>query len=923
MPVTDIDTYKQKETNLQNPDLVAKAGPDNVARLKNDMRLFRSNNPQLFAGMSSTPEGVGAGTPLDKLQQQTNESSIAESNNTNALTGMNSWLDNSNTDTANVIRDAMGEEALRKRREATDFSKKLTRDESLKTASKLKVFNNPPEYFPPTLQGNPFSTSLLKPTTRYFEPTTGEFRQIAAEDKRIAARLQEAYPDQDIATLPDSAIEGSDAYKIYSDARWQHALADAVKSRTPIARVAYTDKDWMGGGQAKDVEGKPIEGQRKASIADLMDGTMAGGVGALQGGSLGGYDAGLTAIGAKDLRNEGRGSQERHPVLNTIGEVFGALNPRGLPSKLVGGLGGIGRPTSLLGRVAKGAAVGAATAVIDQNSRAAAKLAADAMDSDKSIADGVASVWHGLPGIQPQAVGLGATVGGGADLLGAGAGALARKTPRALGLSDDLAHLEASGGKISSFGSPKIIPEDRAITDLAASKRTTAQDLISEDAVQPLAHQALLDQEEALRQVNQATNVAQTKLEGASVDPKPTANAIRAEAQSEPAITSQAKAQRRQLLDLADSLDKAGPLTPEKLDVIMRQVDDAAKHGRGSSAPVEHYNFAGKKLKELRDQFAHMDEQTVADVVPPEDKGLFTVDQDPTIAEPQARVIAGIRDPEGGVKPVEGYSELKARQYKDRKLQAFKNARALGISDAKGSIDLKAEPVFSEPIVDKGLFNPETPEEVVSKIKPKVSLNTEQHGAIKRSVRNIARPDNLADTEETLSLAKRAGIEPQLRVIQRLDDTDKLASALGGAIKGVSARGGNLGAFLSTKQLFRTVPTLKSLSGGLPSAPSTEASGWSVNRLKEFVSQFPNRLPKAAKMAAEGARKGLGSKDVQATFMPSKPSLGLRAGLPARALSAEQDKPSESKEKFSPEETEFWIKVIQSLGDKAEKVAAQ
>lgn len=902
MPIASQEDYDKAK------GLIDSGQAKNPARLQKSMQRFaRFAMPQ-----ASVPvEGVGEGSPISKIPQSAPEEGQPISD-----TFGDEYLANSHSGTADVIRAAMDPAQLEARRNAVDMTRKLSRDDSLKTASKLKVFNNPPEYFPPTLPGNPLSSSLLKATTRYFEPTPSEFRQVIAEDKRLASKFRSEHPDvQDIEELPDNAIETSDAYKVYSDARWQHALADAVKNRTPITRVAYTDKDWMGGGQAKDDSGNPVEGQRKPSVADLMDGTMAAGVGSLQGGSLGGYDLGLTAGGATDLRDAGRGSMNRHPVLGTIGEVAGALHPRSLSSRLVGGLGTLGRPTSLLGRAAKGAAVGATMAVIDENLRSAAKLAADAIDANDSAAELIHRL-HGLPGIQGRTALAGGALGAAADVLGAGAGRLAKGAPRALGLKEPLEHLEASGGQVNMLGTAKRSPRAQAWANRGAKARATAQDLISEGAVQPMARQVMLEQEAAKRGAELETNIAQAKLEGVDLPTKQAASAIRADAGAIKPITQLAKNQQKQLLQIADDLAKSETVSAETLDNFIGQLDDAAGQGKANKEPIEHLNNASRHLRDLRDKFAHADEKTVADVPPVEDKGLFTAEPDATIAEPQARRIAGIRDSEGNVNPTEGYAALKAQQYKDRTLQEFKTASILGNRGKPRK--LTAEPVISEPIVDKGLFNPETPAETVSKIKPKILLDKAEHEALKGNIRKIARPDDAADADEILSLGRRVGrgMERKLRIIQQLDDADRLDSALGHAINGVSSRGGGLAAFVNRKQLFRTVPTLKGLSGGLPTRGTTpEANSWSVNRLKEFVRQFPDRLPKAAKAGIEGARRGLGSSDVQNTFMPNRPSLGLRAGLPTRGIGAALDKPSQTKEPFSKEERDFWLAVVNNLSE--------
>jgi hypothetical protein len=507
-------------------------------------------------------------------------------------------------------------------------------------------------------------------------------------------------------------------------------------------------------------------------------------------------------------------------------------------------------------------------------------------------------------------------MGAGADVAGAAAGRLAAGAPKALELDKPLQHLEASGGQVGVLGGPKLSPRAQAWANKAGKARTTAQDMIAEGSVQPMARQVMYEQEAAKRGAELQTNIAQAGLEGKTVPGSLAAEAIRADAMAIRPITSAAKAQRRELLSMASRLRSAGDLTAEQLDDFLRQVDDAAGQGKATKAPVEHLNNASKHLRNLRDRFANPDEEfTIVEGAPD------------TVVTPKK--VAGIRDSDGNVKVVEGYSELKARQHKDRVIQEFKNARALGGGNVTPQA-MSAEPVLAE--VGPG----QNVDDVLSGITPKVKLNLPQHNAIKANIRKIAKPDDLADTEEMLALAKRVGpgMERKLRIIQQLDDADALASALGRTINGVSARGGNLGAFFDRKQLFRAVPTLKGLSGGLPPRSSGAASESAVARFKEFIKrrldkgapslaqeagQVASRVPGAAGKAVAGFKSGLRSPDKQTTFMPSLPSLGLRAGLPTRVVGAALDKPDKSTAEFSPEEEDFWMQVMDNLAKDAAK----
>jgi hypothetical protein len=370
---------------------------------------------------------------------------------------------------------------------------------------------------------------------------------------------------------------------------------------------------------------------------------------------------------------------------------------------------------------------------------------------------------------------------------------------------------------------------------MAGKQHTTAQDLIAEKSVQPMARQVMLEQEAAKRAGELETNVAQAGLEGSTVKTSSAVDAIRADAAATRPITSLAKRQQRELNDLASTIAKSEEMSVGELDDAIQQLDAMVNKAKAGKAPFEHIAKAKVHLRNLRDNFANVNEQTVADVQVP-DKGLFTAAPEDTLVEPAPREIAGIRDAHGNVKPVEGYSQMKAKQHRDMVLREFSNSRALG-GGAFEPTTLKALPVMSKPTVDKGIFNPQTPEEIVGSITPKVDLSVPQHNAIKGNIRSIGRTGDPGGAEEIRSLACRVGpgMEKKLEIIQQLDDADALASALGRTINGVSARGGNVGAFFDRKQLFRAVPTLKSMGGGLPGRPSGVASDSAVKRLKEFV----------------------------------------------------------------------------------------
>jgi hypothetical protein len=832
-----------------------------------------------------------------------------------------SYLENSKSPTADTIRAVQTPEQMEARRKAVDWSKKLVTDPALKNASKLKVFNDPADYDPPP--DLPGQGSLLpKAPLQYYEPTTKEFRAAITENPTLKSRLQEQYPDNDVEKLPDQYIEDSDAFKVYADARWQHALADALKQKQPITRVSFSDKTSYDDPSEMDESGRPKRKLKLAGhLANAMDGSMAVMTGALEGKSGGLYDLALSAgapehksmaadltgdvtvpasQGTKELRDAGRGSRERNPIGATAGEIAGALDPRGVPGLafrgLSKGLGMLSKPSSLAGRVAMGATVGAGVAVLDENMRAAAKLASDALDAEASAREMALRVVGGLPGINPTTALAGAGLGAGADLIGAGAGAVERRLTQGDRLRAPLAHFEESGGKMGPLMGTKVSPEAEAYRGKAEAQRTTPQDLVVDEILDPMASQRLQEQEGALRGAEQATSVAQSRLDGVTLPVKDAVLKIRADVSSKPGATPAAASQQRAILKFTERLAQEKDLTADRLDQYLAEADEAAKLTSARSEPVEAWDNVSRHLRDLRDELRYRDEATI--VTEPTDKGLFTADPDVTIAEPQARQIGGVRDKYGNVKPVEDYSAEKLRQSKLLKFHEDMNKR-LGLPG-----ELKAEPVLSEPVVDKGLFNVETPEEVVSKIPAKTKLTEDERRAFGSKMRQSSGRDYLRDRREMESLGERTdegleasgrgpmGIPKKLQTLRQLDDQDQLARAMGNAIDGLNSKG-VVSSGLVEKLGIRSIPTLRSLSGGLPSKPGrTPVSPEAVGRLRRFLQEYM---------------------DINQDFIPTAGTAGLRGGKPARIIGAARSEQEAKESDFSPQEREFWLKVIDQI----------
>ena len=835
---------------------------------------------------------------------------------------MESFLHTSKSPTAEAIQTTMDPAVLEARRVAWEKSRDLTRDRKLPTASKLKIFDDPAEYQgpPSPLPGMLGSgVNAVRPVTSYFEPTVDEFRTVIQQNPTIRDRLQEQYPDHKLEELPDSTYENSDAYKVYSDARWQHALGESIKTKTPITRVAFSAKTGAvdPNSTAKDPKtGLPIPGSGKRELnatghlSNLMDSTMALGSGAIQGFTGGLADLVLSLGGdvnkrraqvaemtgdniepldpatSTDLRDAARGSMERNPTTTMLGEVAGALSPRGVPGKVTGliqkGMGGLGgllpnvlKPNSLVGRVGAAAAVGGTQAVLDENIRAAAKLAADALDADKTARETVLSLQENLPGLNPTTAILGSGVGAAADLAGAGLGALKNSMVRGDRLRQPLKNFDTEGGQMGPFMGRKLEPRALELRNRAEAGNTSPEALVVENARQPLARQRLKEQEAVARKEDLATNVNQAGLEGIDLPSSKTADLIRAEAQARPGAAPKSASQQRAVTKFADKLRAEGQLTADRLDAYIKEAADEANYASSRGEPVEAWDNVSRYLHELRDELPNprtMDEATV--VTDPPDKGLFTADPDVTIKTPPDKAVAGIRDKYGNVKPVEGYSAEKTRQSRQLEYQHKTNER-LGLPR-----ELQAESVLAT-TPDKGLFSAPG-KDVVSGIEPNVKLSKQQQDTYDAKLRAATGDDYHENRAEFDALAERADpkIAEDIRNVRQIKASNKLGAAMGQAIDQLGSAGYlNIG--MLKRMGFRSIPTLNSLSGGLVDRLPVHPSIDQVNRMK--------------------------------TFIPEWEILHLRGGKPSRVIGAFRDEQESKESEFSPEEKAFWIKVIDQM----------
>lgn len=857
------------------------------------------------------------------------------------------------------------EDALSKVRAATA-------DDTLQNASKLKVFNDPPEWEPKFDRAkNPFSAlPQTKRAPQYFyEPPLEQFQE-AVKSGALARQLEREFPGQK-GEIDPKWLESSKTYAAYKDAAWRHALAEAMRSNTPIVRAEFS---------------KSLGTMEKLQ-ANFLDPVVAGASGALSGLSMGLADPLIRSVAPETAEAERR-SRMRNPTADFAGQVIGGLSPTGLPSLVAKGatkaLGAVGLGNKGLSGLAKSTAAGAATGAAEANVRAIAQSAADALDAGESAIETVQRIYDTLAAQQGTLEGgaLGGAMGAGGHLVGSLAGKGARTFVSEDGnLKAPLAHGMESGVKMSPIGEPVLPPDVNAQVTRARARRANADDLIAEESIEPMLTQRLREQEAATVRANQETARARERLGEATVDTRGIADEILAAVNEMPAMTPQASAKRTALQRYARRLRSRGQVTAKELDDVISEVDSQAN--QDAKKPDDDWNRVSAILRKGRDQF-QFDEPTKVDNY-------------------------AIRDAEGASKVVSDYGGMKARQSTEQDLQSFENqqmglppklepaplrlgnssegiaddiavlnqeglinsrylrngmrdmsaireayagatqdearAIALGERPPMGSVtgrplgpvrvelypgekaslgdgrhrmiaakEAGADRVMARIVKydDKGNVLSESLQPVsidgdpsinvsngsshlgadelaamADSAEPKVRLTADRREGFKSKILGTSDPKNAIVSEKLQRLAARAGIPENIPMLQKLRDAQDWKQMLGRAISGVSSGGGT---YLRTAQLLRTVPTLKSLSGGLDN---------------------PGGLPK---MEASPQAEALVDKFL-AQAVPEARVANLRGGQAARPGGAYGSRDDEKKlrDDMTDEEAQFALKVIKSI----------
>jgi hypothetical protein len=996
MPISSQEQYDKAQA------LVSSGKAKDPTRLQQSMQRWeRFAMPQKAALV----EGIGPGTSFERLQneasvQRTEEEEKARLQGQANKAGYSVDLSQPNA-VQSLAVDPQRAEIISKVREAT-------RDTSLPNASKLKVFNDPPDYEPPKPKLSLANPLAMLPTALqrhyFYEPSVEEFRS-AMTDGNLARRLKKEFNlVDDVSKVSDEDLKDSTTYKAFQDASWKHALADAMKEGYPISRVSQTQK--MGGfDQAQ---------------AKLLDPAMA-----TANGALAGMTAGLSR--PTETPEEVR-SASRNPGASLGGEIVGSLTPTGLPSRIATGaaklLGKAGLGSRGLQGVIKGLASAAGTGAVDANIRAAAKFAADALDAGDTAEEAAQRFYEmakGIPETTLRGAGMGAAFGAGGEVLGglakAGARAIVKGQPR-----DILLHGQASGVKMGPLGEPKLPPDLEEMAGTAAARRATAESLIAEDVAPKLLSQRLQEQETAASRAGQETAAARAKLGSATVDTGPMAEELLQFANEMPGITPQAKAQRTALQRYARKIRQRRQLTAQELDDVISEAD--AQANQDSKKPDPVWNRASAILRKGRDEFQF---------------------NEPTKVDNYA-----IRDNEGNSQVVSDYAGLKARQSREQDIQEFEN-RQMGLPGKLEPAPVRIGPAsptdavkffeghpnlakiqdyfnteravasdversrFSRPkdttrtvnagqaqyatnkalsdAVDRGLgyqgtvyrgarMSPEEIQKLVASgkvksdhlwstskdeghaeafakkgstgepvvfaidgssgvdldtvpglntfdevgiptgrqfqivdsfrdksgvlrvkmsdgtrgpagdevsamaegVSPQARLRAEDYEGFKGRILGTADPKNAIVTDKILGLARRAGLgsEESIKNIQRLRDAQNWKQYLGRAISGIGSGGGT---YVRMNNLLRTVPSLNSLSGGLPKMEATPSA---VDVVDRFLEQA----------------------------VPSWRGVHLRGGQsarPAGTLASGGD--AKPRDNLTQEEAEFAAAVIKNLRD--------
>lgn len=186
---------------------------------------------------------------------------------------------------------------------------------------------------------------------------------------------------------------------------------------------------------------------------------------------------------------------------------------------------------------------------------------------------------------------------------------------------------------------------------------------------------------------------------------------------------------------------------------------------------------------------------------------------------------------------------------------------------------------------------------------PKVKLDFSERRTGVRSLMDAGSPGG--NLPKKLQVATDAGVGKEVADIVRLRDRADYRKMLGAAVRGVSAGPGGLGnKFISSAQLLRLVPAMKSLGGGLGKTglPAMEASDEMVSLIDRYVSD----------LGTHGGREHV-AKRVMGEMVPEAKVLNLRGGQPAKTVGAFARNEKGDDAKLTAEESAVAKAIIRQL----------
>lgn len=809
--------------------------------------------------------------------------------------------------------------------------KAATRDDTLKNASSLKVFNDPTEYEPPPKppSTNPFSAlggGMGSPgmsadqneaitSHAWHEPTLQEFRGALKNTPALAGRVRKEFDKAAYGTdLPEEApapgehatpkvkgladignkpldpwdreqadLENSDAFKVYRDAAWQHALADAIKARKPIYRLQFSDKL------------SPAD-KVLAQASDTGKAAVSGG---LQAGSFGLSDPLMRSVNpsaTEDLRK----ARLRNPGADLGGQlVGGALGaPEALAGATAKGLGGVlGKST--LGRLATSVGTGATVGATDVQTRSIAQAAADALDAGDSAAEVAKKMYEAL---NPQTMlqgGLeGGLMGGVGHLAGGAAHALGKAIatsgnddalPRATIVENNL----GTGGKMDWKGQIKTEPEIDNLSHASALENMSPDQVLANKVREPMLQQRRIEQEEAARRHDETVQRARDLLDEratpvvkngsmtsemphAAVPVEDTADRLR-----QYAGTLVDDTERRDVLSAASKLQKASILSPEQLD---KYIDWAEKKA----------GYAGnKKLDIPKSQWLHVAKELM-------------VERDNLLMEgttPNGGVAHRNAHGETSMVPGNSYSRHKTEISGELAAQHSNNEQ-MGLP---GKLEVKPR-IVSAPDETSATALAES-------MGPNVQLKDQAAvDKFDQANKDVGALNRGPKAKLTMGLAERSGVGDEMALMQKLRNRDDYRKMLGGAVSGMAVGPSGVGRkYISSNQLLRAVPTLKSLGGGLPRMEASQ--------------QLVDLVDKAMDQAAGGhGARWVAGENIMGKMVPEAKALNLQGGKPARHLGALTRNEQDSGDKnatLSPEEAAFANQIIKRLLEQQRQETAQ